>query len=43
MKNTLERINIRGTEGEEQKSELEDRMVEMTAVGQNKEKGMRKK
>ena len=40
MKNTLEGINSRITEAEEQISELEDRMVELTAVEQNKEKRM---
>ena len=38
MKNTLEGINRRITEGEEQISDLEDRMVEITAMEQNKEK-----
>ena len=38
MKNTLEGINNRITEAEEQISELEDRMVEITAKEQNKEK-----
>ena len=37
MKNTLEGINSRITEAEEQTSDLEDRMVEFTAVEQNKE------
>ena len=37
MKNTLERINSRITEAETQKSELEDKMVEITAIEQNKE------
>ena len=37
MKNTLERINGRITEAETQKSELEDKMVEITAIEQNKE------
>ena len=37
MKNTLEGINSRITEAEEQISELEDRMVEITAKEQNKE------
>ena len=42
MKNTLEGINSRRTEAEEQISELEDRMVEITATEQNeKEKEMR--
>ena len=37
-KTTLEGINSRITEAEEQISDLEDRMVEFTAVEQNKEK-----
>ena len=37
-KNTLEGINSRITEAEEQISDLEDRMVEFTAAEQNKEK-----
>ena len=35
-KNTLERINSRINEAETQKSELEDKMVEITAIEQNK-------
>ena len=35
MKNTLEGINSRITEAEERVSDLEDRMVEFTAVEQN--------
>ena len=35
MKNTLEGINSRITEAEEQISELEDRMVEITAKEKN--------
>ena len=42
MKNTLERISSRITETEEQISELEDRMVEITAEEQNKEKRMKR-
>ena len=42
MKNTLEGINSRITEGEEQISDLEDRMVEFTAMEQNKEKTMKR-
>ena len=42
MKNTLEGINSRITEAEEQISELEDRMVEITAKEQNKEKRMKR-
>ena len=38
MKNTIEGINSRINEAEEQKMELEDRVVEITAVEQNKEK-----
>ena len=38
MKNTLEEINMRLTEAGEQISELEDRMMEITAEEQNKEK-----
>ena len=38
MKTTLEGINSRITEAEEWISDLEDRMVEFTAVEQNKEK-----
>ena len=42
IKNILEGINKRITEKEEQTSELEDRMVEITAREQNKEKGMKR-
>ena len=42
MKNTLEGINSRKTEAEERISDLEDRMVEFTAVEQNKEKRMKR-
>jgi len=42
MKNTLEGISGRITEAEEWISELEDRMVEITAVEQNKEKRMKR-
>ena len=38
MKTTLEGINSRITEAEEWISDLEDRMVEITATEQNKEK-----
>ena len=38
MKNTLEEINSRINEAEESISEQEDRIVEITAVQQNKEK-----
>ena len=40
IKNILEGINNRITEKEEQISELEDRMVKITAREQNKGKGM---
>ena len=43
MKNTLEGINSRITEAEEQLTELQDRMVEITVMEQNKEKRMKKK
>ena len=43
IKNTLEGINSRITEAEEQISDLEDRMVEFTAMEQNKEKKKKKK
>ena len=42
MKTTLEGINSRITEAEEQISDLEDRMVEISAAGQNKEKRMKR-
>ena len=42
MKNTLEGINIRITETEEQINDLEDKMVEITATEQNIEKRMRR-
>ena len=38
MKTTLEGINSRITEAEEQISELEDKMVEITTSERNKEK-----
>ena len=43
MNNTLEEINSRITEAEKQASNLEDRMVEITATKQNLEKGMKEK
>ena len=43
MNNTLEVINSRITEAEEWINDLEDRMVEITAVEQNREKRMKKK
>ena len=42
MKNTLEGTNSRITEAEEQISDLKDRMVEFTAMEQNKEKRMKR-
>ena len=42
MKNTLERINRRKTEAEEWMNELEDRMMEITAMEQKKEKIMKR-
>ena len=42
MKTTLEGINSRITEAEERISDLEDRMVEFTAVEQNKAKRMKR-
>ena len=42
MKTTLEGINSRITEAEEWISDLEDRMVEFTAVEQNKVKRMKR-
>ena len=42
MKNTLEGINSRITEAEEQISDLKDRMVEITAEEQNKQKRMKR-
>ena len=43
MKNTLEGINSRITDAEEGTSDLEDRMVEITASEQNTQKRMEKK
>ena len=43
MKTTLKGINSRINESEGWKSDLEDRMVEFTAVEQNKEKKNEKK
>ena len=42
MKNALEGISIRINEAEEWISELEDGMVQITAVEQNKEKRMKR-
>ena len=43
MKNILEGINSRTTEAEERISDLENKMVEFTAMEQNKEKKNEKK
>ena len=43
MNNTLEGINSRIIEVEEQINDLEERMVEITAAEQNTEKRMKKK
>ena len=43
MKTTLEGINSRITEAEERLSDLENRMVEFTAMEQNKEKRKKRK
>ena len=42
MNNTLEGINSRITEAEEQINDREDRMVRITATGQNIEKRMKR-
>ena len=42
MKNTIEGIKSTVTEGEERISDLEDSMVEFTAMEQNKEKRMKR-
>ena len=42
MDNTLEGINSRITEAEEQINDLQDRMVEITATEQNIEKRMKR-
>ena len=42
MKTTLEGINSRITEAEEQISDLEDRMVEFTAMEENKDKRLKR-
>ena len=42
MKTTLEGINCRITEAEEQISDLEDKMVEFSAVKQNKQKRIKR-
>ena len=43
MNNTLEAIHSRITEAEEWINDLEDRMVEITATKETKEKRMKKK
>ena len=43
IKSTLEGINRRITEAEEWKSEVKDRIVEITAKEENKEKKRKKK
>ena len=43
VENTLDGINNRITEEEEQISELEDKMVKITAVEQNKEQKNKRK
>ena len=42
IKNSLEGINSRITEAEEWISDLEDKIVEITTTGQNKEKRMKR-
>ena len=42
IKNTLDGINSRITETEEQISDLEDKIVEITSAEQNKEKRMKR-
>ena len=42
MNNTLERVNSRITEAEEQINDLEDRKVGITATEQNMEKRMKR-
>ena len=42
IKNSLEGINSRITEAEERISDLEDKIVEITATEQNKEYGMKR-
>ena len=42
MNNILEGINSRITEAEEQITDLEDRMMEITAIEQNIDKRMKK-
>ena len=42
IKNSLEGINSRITEAEERRSDLEDKIVEITTAKQNKEKRMKR-
>ena len=42
IKNTLDGINSRITEAEERRSDLEDKIVEITTAEQNKEKRMKR-
>ena len=42
IKNTLKGLNVRTTEEEERISDLEDKIVEITATEQNKEKIMKR-
>ena len=42
IKNSLEGINSRITDEEEQISDLEDKRVEITTAEQNKEKGLKR-
>ena len=42
LSNSLERINSRIAEAKEQISELEDRMIEMTTLERNEEKGVQR-
>ena len=42
IKNSLEGINIRITEAEEQRSDLEDKIVEITTAELNKEKRIKR-
>ena len=43
MNNTVKRINSRIAEAEEQISDLEDRMVEITVAEQNRKKNEKKR
>ena len=42
IKNSLEGINSRITEAEERKSDLEDKILEITTIEQNKDKGRKR-